>query len=816
MKRVLSIVFAVLLPVVGIANAAQEQWLWWGATNPIPVTAADPLPVTVSGGLTVMKTDASNATLPDARTNLAVPHLSPASPGGGVAAFSILPPIKVVNAAAGPADSAVGVASLWARSQSPAARINFYTRFKSRVIDIGDWGACLAVDQVKTKFICNDTLVPATYQDGEWHNFIFAWNTTTGVLQIAVDGALLVTGPNTSAGGAFTIPMNVALDASFGVAGYPFDASAAVINGYGNAAQVDLAEFYVDLANTLDLSVAANIAKFYLAGAPVALGATCATPTGAQPVTCLKGPAPTGATFTNAGSGGNFTIGGGGNGLVVPAVATPVRNRTADPPQDLLLYWDSSDVKEGGNATIQSPIYPQTNAFVYLSSSGTGDLNTFTITLPNCSNLLNTLTGINGTKVAITADMNVGTLIVNSQSGVVTNPPTKIVAGKAFGFICSTHADNLTKGWLPMGMNGNLQVDPADAPAGNMVINGFFDIDQQNNGVETTIGGGVRAVDKWLGVTPGGPTLNLTTKQSTTSPPAGYRQYLHIAANTGVTLSAAQAIGIRNVIEGTYWNGAAYGTASAKPLSCGGWARSNTIGTYPFALVNASANRSYVTTWSIIAANGWEHKTITIPGDTTGTWATGPNQIGGVIHFNFGAGANFQTTVNTWGAGLFYDVSATTKLSTVTGATMDLEAWHCNFGSALLDENPLPFAMELTRAQRYLETSIPLGTAIGQNKGAAGAVTFQTPYAQATLATTTTYVPFQVPKFMNTGNAPTMTFYSTTVASANCYNATRAADAGAGAAVNTSDHGFGLQCTMAAGDALGDVLRVHFKADSLF
>lgn len=60
MKRILFAIVAVAL-FSGAAQAQQKSWIWWGATNPVPVSADNPLPVTVvSGG--GMNTAGSNAT----------------------------------------------------------------------------------------------------------------------------------------------------------------------------------------------------------------------------------------------------------------------------------------------------------------------------------------------------------------------------------------------------------------------------------------------------------------------------------------------------------------------------------------------------------------------------------------------------------------------------------------------------------------------------------------------------------------------------------------------------------------------------------
>jgi hypothetical protein len=71
----------------------------------------------------------------------------------------------------------------------------------------------------------------------------------------------------------------------------------------------EVAEFYFNTAEFLDISVAANRRKFISAGgAPVNLGADGSTPTGNAPAIYLSGPVAT--WHTNDGSGGGFTVTG--------------------------------------------------------------------------------------------------------------------------------------------------------------------------------------------------------------------------------------------------------------------------------------------------------------------------------------------------------------------------------------------------------------------------------------------------------------------------------------------------------------------------
>jgi hypothetical protein len=71
-----------------------------------------------------------------------------------------------------------------------------------------------------------------------------------------------------------------------------------------------MSELYVNLHETLDLSVPANLAKFISGGLPVSLGATGTLPTGSQPEFYLGDDNNNTNWQTNNGSKGNFTVTG--------------------------------------------------------------------------------------------------------------------------------------------------------------------------------------------------------------------------------------------------------------------------------------------------------------------------------------------------------------------------------------------------------------------------------------------------------------------------------------------------------------------------
>jgi hypothetical protein len=75
-------------------------------------------------------------------------------------------------------------------------------------------------------------------------------------------------------------------------------------------------------------------------------------------------------------------------------------------------------------------------------------------------------------------------------------------------------------------------------------------------------------------------------------------------------------------IEGYNIADLAWGTANAKTVTISFWVKSSLTGTFGGAFKNNASNRDYPFTYTISSANTWEQKSITLPGDTTGTWVT--------------------------------------------------------------------------------------------------------------------------------------------------------------------------------------------------
>ena len=332
----------------------------------------------------------------------------------------------------------------------------------------------------------------------------------------------------------------------------------------------------------------------------------------------------------------------------------------------------------------------------------------------------------------------------------------------------------------------------------------------------------VLLVDGWRQGAFGGPGANrVSFQQTTNSPPTGYNYSLSYSVTNPNNMASTLARFVYQAVEGSWGQAQGtgnllWGTSAAIPISCEWYAKANNTGEYDMAVRNlATATRSYVQPYTISTANTWQYFTATIPGDTGGSWSFGPNVAGIFIVFTESAGSNFNTTSGAWQAGNYLNTTTAFNLENTTGGTFNITGIHCYPGSIVPPYQPRALSDELHLAWRYYAKSFPVQTQPAQNAGAGGAVTFLAPYAFATNATAGTYVPFPVSMFRNNHvTNPTMTFYSPNSASANCYDNTQSANAGAAAAVNLGDKGFLLTCTTVTGDALGDQLQVHWTADN--
>jgi hypothetical protein len=249
----------------------------------------------------------------------------------------------------------------------------------------------------------------------------------------------------------------------------------------------------------------------------------------------------------------------------------------------------------------------------------------------------------------------------------------------------------------------------------NRIINGAMQIDQRNAGASISIANteDKYPVDRFFGSNRTG-TAVFSGQQSTTAP-EGFKNSLLITTTTAnASLSATQYAAVRHSIEGFNVYDLDWGAASAKPVTLSFWVRSSLTGTFGGSLTNAGFNRSYPFTYTISSANTWEQKTITIAGDTTGTWATN-NTAGIHIFFGLGVGSTVSGTAGAWAGSAFYSASGATSVVGTNGATFYITGVQLEKGSTATSFDYRPYGTELALCQRYYYQS--WGSGSGTNSG---------------------------------------------------------------------------------------------------
>ena len=231
----------------------------------------------------------------------------------------------------------------------------------------------------------------------------------------------------------------------------------------------------------------------------------------------------------------------------------------------------------------------------------------------------------------------------------------------------------------------------------NRIINGDMRIDQRFAGTTQTALG--FSVDRWFTSGAGGTGIYSSIRSTTA--PAGFTNSLLLTVTTADTsIAASDLYYLGHSVEGFNTADLSLGTADAKSFTLSFWVRSSIAGTYAVRFANSAANRSYVAQYTINAANTFEYKTITVAGDTSGTWLT-DNSLGLNILWALGAGSTWETTAGSWTAGNFVSTSAATEWVSTSGATFYITGVQLEPGSTATPFERRSYGQELSLCQRY-------------------------------------------------------------------------------------------------------------------
>jgi len=233
----------------------------------------------------------------------------------------------------------------------------------------------------------------------------------------------------------------------------------------------------------------------------------------------------------------------------------------------------------------------------------------------------------------------------------------------------------------------------------NRIINGAMVISQRSNTTATTVNtNDVYTIDRFKGWASGGGVFTVT--QSSTAPTGFANSALITVTTADASIAAGDNYRFAQTIEGYNIADFGFGTASASTVTLSFWVRSSITGTFGGSLYSVSGTRAYVFNYTINAANTWEQKTVTIAGDTSGTWGT-TNSFGITVYFDLGSGSNYENATGSWVAAEKFRTSGNATLISTLSNTWYVTGVQLEKGSTATSFDYRPYGTELQLCQRY-------------------------------------------------------------------------------------------------------------------
>jgi hypothetical protein len=236
----------------------------------------------------------------------------------------------------------------------------------------------------------------------------------------------------------------------------------------------------------------------------------------------------------------------------------------------------------------------------------------------------------------------------------------------------------------------------------NRIINGGMTFDQRNAGASVTIGAGTNTytLDRWFGFGSQASRFSIQQNAGAVTPPAGFTNYLGVTSLSAYSVGSSEQFAINQAIEGFNTADLGWGTANAQTVTLSFWVRSSLTGTFGGSLRNGSINRSYPFTYTISAANTWEQKSVTIAGDTSGTWLTN-NGVGVYLAIGLGVGSTLSGTAGSWAGSNLPSATGAVSVVGTNGATFYITGVQFELGSGATTFDFRSYGNELALCQRY-------------------------------------------------------------------------------------------------------------------
>ena len=351
-----------------------------------------------------------------------------------------------------------------------------------------------------------------------------------------------------------------------------------------------------------------------------------------------------------------------------------------DASDNQLEFGDNAKLSFGASSDLQ--LYHDGN-HSYIHDTGTG-------TLRVQSSQMNVIKADGSETMAIfVADAEVGLFFNNSKKIETTNTGA-VVTGICTATSFSGSGENLTR--------------TTQLSHRNLILNGRFDVFQRflpGSQVTCNAGSNFYCMDRWYARGEGSLGVFKLIQQDIQSEGQGAHAAARVQVTTNVTPGAGDVYKIAQRIEGSNIRHLNFGTSAAKTITLSFLVKSTVTGTHGGSLMNSAQNRSYPFTYTISSANTWEQKSITIPGDTGGTWVTNFG-IGLELNFDMGSGSSKRGSAGgSWIGARAEGATGAVQLISTSSANWYVTRVQIEVGTVSTPFENISYPEELARCQRY-------------------------------------------------------------------------------------------------------------------
>ena len=250
----------------------------------------------------------------------------------------------------------------------------------------------------------------------------------------------------------------------------------------------------------------------------------------------------------------------------------------------------------------------------------------------------------------------------------------------------------------------------------NRIINGAMVIDQRKAGASVTATstvGFALTLDRFSYRASVASKFTVQQNAGSVTPPAGFINYLGVTSSSAYSVSASDFFAVSQLVEGYNVSDFAWGTANAVAVTLSFKVYSSLTGTFGGSIASNGFTRSYPFTYTISSANTWTSISVTIPGDTSGTWLN-TNGIGLLVVFGLGVGSTNSGTAGAWSATQYVSATGATSVVGTNGATFYITGVQLEKGSTATSFDYRPYGTELALCQRYFCKTFNTATAPAQ------------------------------------------------------------------------------------------------------